>query len=388
MRLVYTTQDSEAASQLAQFLRKEGISNELEIAGTTDWGNPDYGTLTHRIWVIDEDQLQKAQAFINQYQTDPENPLFKDEVKPPLIDLKSLPLDGKKTKGRRRKKVEKGIGIITLYLLTLCTLLFLYGELTSPAISLPFPDLPLTPLFSPPINKILFFDYPQTYEIVDKLDRAYGIEKLRNLGDLPPDGKILLEKYKQTPYWKGFYNQIVAYFSAPSAPFSINAPLFEKIRTGEIWRALTPAFLHQNIFHLFFNMIWLIVLGKLMEERLGALQFVLFVVLTALLSNTAQYLMSGSNFIGISGVICAMLGFIFARQQRAPWEGYNLNPGVLSFMFFFIVAMVALQIISFILEVFWKESFVPGIANTAHVAGAIVGYIIGRSNLFGLRKAR
>ena len=221
--------------------------------------------------------------------------------------------------------------------------------------------------------------------VIDKLDRAFGIEKLRNLNDLPPDGQILLQKYRNTPYWKGFYEQVVAYFS-DSTPFSINAPLFEKIRTGEVWRALSPAFLHQNIFHLFFNMIWLIVLGKLMEERLGALQFALFVVLTAVISNSAQYLMSGSNFIGISGVICAMLGFIFARQQRAPWEGYSLNPGVLSFMFFFIVAMVALQTLSFVLEVFWKESFVPGIANTAHVAGAIAGYLIGRSNLFGLRR--
>lgn len=387
MRLIYTTEDPEAASRLSRFLRNEGIANELEIASNTDWGSPDYGTLNNRVWVIDEDQVKTAQKWLEEYQSNPGNSIFQEMEKPPLVDFGKDPIPRKSSKGKR-KKVEKGLGLVTLYLLTLCTLLFLYGELTSPVAAPPFPELPLTPLYSPPINKILYFDYPQAFDIIDKLDKAYGVEKLRNLNDLPSDGKVLAQQYQNTPYWKGFYDQIVAYFSEPSSPISINAPMFEKIRQGEIWRAFTPAFLHQNIFHLFFNMIWLVVLGKLMEERLGAIQFALFVLITALISNSAQYLMSGANFIGISGVICAMLGFIFARQRQAPWEGYHLNPGVLSFMFFFILAMVGLQTISFILEVFWKESFVPGIANTAHVAGALAGYLIGRSNAFAIRKTR
>lgn len=390
MRLIYTTQDSETGSRLSHFLRREGIANELEIVGSQDWGSAEYGTVTNRIWVIDEDQFVAAQKWVEEFKNHPENPIFQSDVKAPLLDLGTEPLatNGPKKRGRRgKKKVEKGMGIITLYLLTFCTLLFLYGELTSPAATPPYPQLPLTPLYSPPINKLLYFDYPEAYEMIDQLDKAYGIEKLRNLDELPNDGKILVQKYQKTPYWKGFYDQMVAYFSTPSVPFAINAPLFEKIQLGEVWRLVTPALLHQNLLHLFFNMIWLVVLGKLMEERLGAMQFALFILITAVISNTSQYLMSGANFIGISGVITAMVGFIFARQQLAPWEGYNLNPGVLSFMFFFIAAMVGLQVTSFLLEIFLKESFIPGIANTAHVAGLISGYLLGLTPFFSVRRS-
>ena len=54
-------------------------------------------------------------------------------------------------------------------------------------------------------------------------------------------------------------------------------------------------------------------------------------------------------------------------------------------MFFFILAMVGIQTISFISEVYWHTTFFPGIANTAHVVGALTGYLLGRLNIFGLR---
>jgi GlpG protein len=96
--------------------------------------------------------------------------------------------------------------------------------------------------------------------------------------------------------------------------------------------------------------------------------------------------MSGPDFLGISGVICGMLGFIWARQHRAAWEGYNLVPGVISFMLFFILAIMGIQMISFFLQIYKNINFMPGIANTAHITGGLVGYLLGCLNIFGLKK--
>ena len=43
-----------------------------------------------------------------------------------------------------------------------------------------------------------------------------------------------------------------------------------------------PILLHADIFHLFFNMLWLIVLGKQIEQRLKTGRYVLFILLIAM----------------------------------------------------------------------------------------------------------
>lgn len=387
MRLIHTFANQEEAERFSLFLKKEGIENQYEKVGNKDWGSDDYGTLQTTVWVIDEDDLAPALRWKDEFLTHPDKPIFNPVAEVSQEEESPSPkLAQVKGRTRRPKPLEKGLGPVTLYILISCVLIFLYGEFTAPPIRAPLPPLPLTPLYSPPIHKILMYDYPHAYELIDKLASAYGIERLQNPEDLPPGGKILIEQYNKTPLWQGYYDKIVAYLQGAPDPWTITAPLFEKIRAGEFWRTVTPAFLHQNIFHLFFNMLWIVVLGKILEEKLGILRFLLFIVITAVFSNTAQYLMSGANFIGISGVICAMLGFIWARQQKAPWEGYILSPGVLSFMFFFIVAMVGIQTLSFITEVYLKEVFVPGIANTAHVSGALIGYLLGHLNFFALKR--
>lgn len=285
----------------------------------------------------------------------------------------------------KRPSPNRGLGVITMYLLSICTLLFLYGEFTSPQMEYRITQLPATPLYSSKINKQLLYDYPQAYEILDKLASAYDFQKLQSLSDLPKEGQTLLQQYEHTPYWKGFYDKLVDHLSHPGKLWNFDAPLFEKIRQGEFWRLFTPALLHLNVFHLFFNMIWLVVLGKLIEEKIGALRYIIFILIVAVVSNTAQYLMSGPNFIGISGVICGMLGFIWARQTSAAWEDYNLMPGAISFMFFFVLAMFCIQLISFLLQVYYQVAFMPGIANTAHIVGGLTGYLLGQLNAYSLK---
>ena len=389
MRLIHTFYDQKQALQISEFLTNKGIENQCEAIGNTDWGSSEYGTVKCHLWIVDEDQVESAQKWLEQFLQNPANPIFQDQEKwkTPLIDslqsIKEVPQ--KLSKNTPLALEKKGLGFITLYLFIICVVLFIYAEFSSPEVHGFYPTFPSAPIEFPPIYKTLIYDYPEAYEIVDKLINAYGIEKLQNLAELPVEGRLLLQKYAETPYWTGFYDKAVLYLKNPSGPLNFDAPLFEKIREGEFWRIFTPIFLHGNVLHLFFNIIWLIVLGKLMEDKIGSARFFLFVLITAAISNTAQYLMSGPEFIGISGVICAMLGFIWARQRTAPWEGYNLMPGVISFMVLFVFAVAFIQTAAFFLQVYQNINLMPGIANTAHISGGITGYLIGRLNLFPLQ---
>ncbi len=380
MRLIYTLQDPDLAQKLSAFLKQRGIENSIESTTNTDWGSVEYGTLTCRIWVYEEDFFKKAQELVQQYLENPDAPKSLQEDTSSAAALIS---DASSDSMAGTLKVRQPLKGITKYLLITCVLLFLYGIFTTPIIqTIPVTNVPLLPIFSPEINKELFFDYPLAYSEIDQFVGLYGIDGLNDPQNLPEQGKLLFEKFQHTPYWQGFYPQLVAFYKSASTLWSINAPLFEKIHQGEVWRLITPILLHSDIFHLFFNMIWLIVLGKQVEQHLGKLRYLGFILVTGILTNSAQYLMIGSSFLGFSGVLCAMLTFIWARQKYAPWEGYLLDKGTIVFVLFFIFFMFGLQLLAFFLEAHNIVYLNVGIANTAHLTGAFLGWLLARLNLF------
>jgi GlpG protein len=392
MRLIYTLDDKKLGHQFSIFLKKKGIENLFEIVSNTDWGSPEYGTYNCHIWIIEEENVDKAQEWLALFKQNPNNPIFYTQTTKvlPFLDslslqpkeqLKSLP-EANKVQSTNSKKFGK----VTLCVLFTCIFLFFYGEITAPPHYYAIAGLPATPLNSSPIDKLLFYDYPQAYDIIDKLVKVYGKEKLQNVETLSPEGLLLLKKYSQTPIWKGLYPKLVNYFIHPAALYPIfDAPLFEKIRQGEGWRLFTPCLLHAGFFHIFFNMMWVVVLGKLIEIHIGASRYIFLIFVTAVFSNTAQYLMSGSNFVGYSGVICGMLAFVWSRQKKAPWENYKLAPGIISFMFFFVLAMFGLEIASFLFKIYKGIDYFPSIANTAHLIGGFAGFFLGRFNFMSMR---
>lgn len=384
MRLISTFDDQKKAEVLSGFLKQEGIENQLEVEINSDWNSPDYGILSCRIWVIDEDQFEKAMEFAEDFAESPDNPKFR-VVKPKveiLSPLENEPIIIEKIPSPSKVTSYNTSGILTTYLFMLCVLIYIVSAFTTPTLVIPPKGIPAMPLFTPEINKELMYDYPKAYEIIDKLNNVYGINKLRDLDVLPWEGKQLLQQFHNTPYWQGIYDKVVDYLTLGTPIWEDHAPLFEKISEGEVWRLFTPCLLHSDIFHIIFNMMWLLVLGKQIEQRIGKWRYVFFILFTGIFSNTSQYLMSGSNFIGISGVLCAMLTFIWFRQQRAAWEGYRLDRSTMGFITFFILFVFALQCIAFFVELFTKSTFSIGIANTAHLSGALIGYILAKLNLF------
>lgn len=357
MRLLTTLKSESDAKKVADILARAGIENQVDGKIDTDWGSDNYGSLEYTIWVVDEDQTEKAATLLAAYQVNPS-----DSSYPPLP-----PSPPSKMAVKPKSTIKAPI---TFYLIVICSLLFGWESIIYPNPSL---------IYTSPIKKDLLYDFPEAYELLGKLVDQYGIDALKNPGSLPTKGLALVQKVNRHPYWEGYYNEALAYFNGGTISI---APWFEKIKEGEVWRLFTPIFLHGDIFHLLFNMIWLYVLGSQLELHLKPFRYLLFIVLAAAFTNTAQYLMGGPNFLGISGVICAMLTFIWKRQNDAPWEGYQLQHSTFIFMMIFIFGMLALQVLSFILEVITHTTLSTSIANTAHILGALFGLILAHISYF------
>lgn len=230
------------------------------------------------------------------------------------------------------------------------------------------------------INKLLAFDYPVYFELRDLLIPLYPKQ-----GPLSAAAISLLLEMKETPFWSGIYERFLTHIHHREIPLKYEGPMFEKIQQGEVWRLFTPALLHYDFIHIFFNLLWFIMLGNQIEKKIGSFRFVIMILLIAIGSNVAQYLMSGSFFMGLSGIVVGLAAFIWARQQVAPWEGYLLQKATLLFLSIFVMGIFFLQCVFFFLQLFGALELNIPIANTAHLVGGAVGYLLGRLPLYDLK---
>jgi GlpG protein len=143
------------------------------------------------------------------------------------------------------------------------------------------------------------------------------------------------------------------------------------IRRGEIWRLVTPAFMHVDPLHLVFNMIWFYLFGSQIERRQGALRLVLLIFATALLSNAAQGLaptnwgqLSGTHaFLGLSGVVYGLLGYLWIKTVHDPGSGLFVSGSTVAFLVIWLLLGVTGVL----------GTFGMPIANMAHVVGLLSG---------------
>jgi GlpG protein len=142
-------------------------------------------------------------------------------------------------------------------------------------------------------------------------------------------------------------------------------PLSESLHAGQIWRFVTPAFLHFGFLHVLFNSLWMWDLGRRLELLLGKRNYILFFIFTAAVSNIAQYRWApDSLFGGMSGVVYGLVGFIIVSHKLAPNKLTAVPPSVLGFMLFWLVLCMT-GVIDYLVG--------GGIANAAHVGGLLAG---------------
>lgn len=92
----------------------------------------------------------------------------------------------------------------------------------------------------------------------------------------------------------------------------------ELIRSGQIWRLLTPMLLHASLVHIGFNMYALLSFGANLERHFGHGRFLLLYILGAFAGNVFSFLFTDANSLGASTAIFGLLGAeaIFLIQNR------------------------------------------------------------------------
>lgn len=347
MRLVTKFHSKEQAKRFLAYLIQEKIQGLLES------DDKEYS-----VWIYEEDQIDEALELLNKFS----NPEFKEEISQEVIQKEKetgpIPISEDpiflaqvkeiKAKMQARSLYLKFNSQITKIFILICFFLLTFNVYYHVIESAAGKKVTFTP-----IDNLLCFDTPVEPGI---------------------DSSIV---------WQGFYPIIENWQKNQS---QLAADKFIKIKEGQIWRLFTPCLLHAGLIHLLFNMLWLWMLGKQIEERLPKARYVVLILVLGALSNTCQYLLSGPNFVGFSGVICGLAGFIWMKQKISPWEGYPIPKSSLNFLFIFIFGIGLVQVLSFLLSYMQIVTFPINIANSAHISGLIFGAFLARLHYFDRQK--
>ncbi|MBM7456298.1 GlpG protein [Oceanisphaera litoralis] len=138
-------------------------------------------------------------------------------------------------------------------------------------------------------------------------------------------------------------------------------PSWESLLGAEFWRAFTPALLHFSLMHLVFNLFWWWYLGGMVERRLGHGKLLLLLLVAAVLPNLMQFWASGPRFGGLSGVVYALLAYVWLSGRLNPSRGIGLPDGMAVFMVVWLVLGFA--------------GVLGPVANLAHLGGGLIGLL-------------
>ena len=149
-------------------------------------------------------------------------------------------------------------------------------------------------------------------------------------------------------------------------PFLISTQesnFFKDILGGQIWRIITPIFLHFSILHIFFNMYWLYELGGQIEKRKGSKFIATLILIIAAVSNLSELIFGGPIFGGMSGVVYGLFGYVWTKCRFDPGDGLYIHQ------------TTALIMLGWFFLCF--ANIIPGIANWAHAGGLFTGALWG-----------
>ena len=370
MRIIGTLLNEDQARRFCAYLKSLQIESSCEMNFDAATGH-----MSYPIWVVDEDQLQKASDALLLFQKSP----FDAQFNAPLTaePEEQEPIEPEKPLIQPRFSTRA-----TSLILLLCAFIFFWNGMQEAQMK--EEGFFEKEFFITPVQAQLFYDLPPEMEKIEKQIETMQPNPSEKAKTLSPQLAKQIADAERAPYWQGIYQWVLLKARGEDTA-SVEGPLFVKIREGQVWRFFSPAVLHTQFLHILFNMIWLWVLARPVEQRIGALRTLVLSGAIALFSNTAQYLVSGPLFIGYSGVVMGLAGFIWMREKIAPWEGYPLHRSTILFLVLFVLAMAALQIGSFFALIYTPIEFAPGIANTAHISGAFIGALLARFSFFEAR---
>jgi membrane associated rhomboid family serine protease len=132
------------------------------------------------------------------------------------------------------------------------------------------------------------------------------------------------------------------------------------VSDGELWRIVTSGFLHGGLLHLGMNMLFLYLLGPLLERELGRVNFVAL-YFTAMLAGSLGVMLLDpfSPTVGASGALYGLLGGAVALQLSRGINPWSSGIGGL---------ILINMLITFT---------IPGISIGGHLGGLVGGFVAG-----------
>ena len=117
--------------------------------------------------------------------------------------------------------------------------------------------------------------------------------------------------------------------------YMLGGKINQLILAGQVWRLITPVFLHANLLHIAFNMYALFILGPGLEQYYGHKRYLLLYLVGGYAGNALSFLISPNPSLGAStaifGLVAAEIIFIYRNRllfgSRA--RGMLLNLGLI-----------------------------------------------------------
>lgn len=140
----------------------------------------------------------------------------------------------------------------------------------------------------------------------------------------------------------------------------------QSVSNGAYWAFITTVFVHFDPIHALANIYWLWRLGIPVEQTIGSRRYLAFFLAAAFVSSSCEFALGDHMGIGMSGVVYAIFGFVWATRWRYPGFKQLLNSELISL---FILWMGGCFLAT-------RLQMVP-IGNVAHMTGLMFGGAIG-----------
>jgi rhomboid protease GluP len=133
---------------------------------------------------------------------------------------------------------------------------------------------------------------------------------------------------------------------------------------GELWRLVTPIFMHSGFSHVLFNSFSLVLFGPALEKMIGSFRFTLVYLITGISANLATLIIEPLTYthVGASGAIFGLFGFYISMIvfHKSVFSKENSQ---------LLITITVISIIMTFLQ--------PNINITGHLFGLLSGFLIG-----------
>ena len=176
-----------------------------------------------------------------------------------------------------------------------------------------------------------------------------------------------------------YYNGQAVLPAQPELQYYGHFSVFFAIVHHQFWRFITYQFVHANIEHILLNMFGLLMVGPLVENRMGKWHFLGFYLACGCAGPAMHILLSQLNlaqlnyFTPLIGASASIYGVLVAAARIAPNDEIMLAfPPIDMKLKNFVLVMILLSVVA----VGWRWQNAGG--HAAHLGGAVAGWFLSR----------